>query len=120
MLTAIAADISQAAGRAGRTSRNTDSPPMMYEPVTQVTALFRRNNLPQLPLHFGRFFYIVYKTDQIDKPYTMGIRDDRRFPEDVTHNKIRAFPADSRKGQKLPEGVRHLIVIFCVKNFHTG
>ena len=54
---------------------------MFYKSVAEIIALFRRDDLPESHLHFFLLLDPVHKTDPVRQADTVGISDDRRFPE---------------------------------------
>src|SRR5699024_5369061 len=46
----------------------TDLSSMENEPVTEVAAFFRRNNLPERHLHFFRFFDVIHQANAVAQP----------------------------------------------------
>ena len=109
----------QAADPAPGTTGDTDRPAVMDEAVAEVAALFGRNNLPQLPLHFARLMDIIHKSDQIAQTDTMSIGDNGGLSEHIPHNQVCAFPPDSGKGQYFLKGIRNISVIPVAQYFHT-
>ena len=77
--------------------RGTDRAPVIHEPVAEIIALLRRNQLPEYHLHFLWFFDPVHKPNAVHQADTVGIGDDRRLSKDVPHLQIGALSADSRK-----------------------
>ena len=110
----------QAADPASGTAGDTDRPAVMDEAVAEVAALFGRNNLPQLPLHFARLMDIIHKSDQIAQTDTMSIGDNSGFSEHIPHNQVCAFPPDSGEGEYFLKTVRNISPIPVAQYFHAG
>ena len=55
----------EAADVALRASRHTHRAAVIDEPVAEIIALLRRNDLPKLPLHLGRLLDIIDEADQV-------------------------------------------------------
>ena len=49
----------------------------------------------------------------------MSIRHDGRLSKDISHDQVRTFSSDSRQGQKLLKGRRHMTVVLFLQNLHT-
>ena len=75
----------------------TDRAPVIHEPVAEIIALLRWNQLPECHLHFLWFPDPVYKPDAVHQADTVRICDDCRLSKDIPHHQIGAFSADSRK-----------------------
>ena len=50
----------------------------------------------------------------------MGIRNDRGFSENVSHDQIRALPADTRQRKELLESSRNFSSVLIPEHPHTG
>ena len=120
IILAISANILQTTLRASGPARHAHRPPMQNEAVAQIIPLFRRHDLPKLPLYFGRFLNAVHKADQIAQTDAVSIRDNGRLAEYIAHDQIGALSAYTRKSQLLIEGFRDIIIVLLMQDFHAG
>ena len=116
----MAADVAQAAGGALGASGDADGAAMVYKAVTEVIALFRRDDLPEFALYLCRLFDVVDEADQVAETDAVGVGDDGRLAEDIAHDKVCALAADAGQGQELFEGLRHMVVVLLVQDAHAG
>lgn len=77
--------------------RCTDVSSVIYQPVAEITAFFRRDDLPKFHLYFLRFLDSIYQTDPVTESDAMRIRNNRRFAEHIPHDQVRAL--SSHPGQ---------------------
>ena len=110
----------QAADPASGTAGDTDRRAVMDEAVAEVASLFRRDDLPQLPLHFDRLTEAIHKSDQVAQTDTMSIGNNRGFSENIPHDQLCAFSPDSWEGQYFLKGVRNISPIPVAQYFHAG
>ena len=75
---------------------STDLPSMIDEPMTEITALFRRYQFPQRHLHLLRIFDTIYKSHPVHQSNAMGIRNNGGFVKYISHNQIGTLSADTR------------------------
>ena len=66
--------------------------------VTEIASFFWGDQLPKCHFYFFRFLDLVYEPHAIYDTDTMGIRDDGRFSEYISHDQIGAFSAHARQG----------------------
>ena len=89
----------------------TDLPAMMDQPMAEVVPFLWRDDLPQRHLHLFRLLYAVHQTDPVHQADTMGIRYDRRLPEHIPHDQVRALAPHPRELKELVELIRYLSAI---------
>ena len=92
---AMFTDVFQATYCAIRTPGNADSSPVINEAVTKAVPFFRWNDLPKLFFHLGRFFYVVYKPNEVAEPDTVSICHNSRLPKYIPKDKIGALSSNS-------------------------
>ena len=92
-------DVLKAALCAVWTAGDAHCPSVVHESVAESVTFLRRNDLPQLFFHLGRFLDVINKTDQVAEPDAVSIRDDRRLAIDIAQHKIGTLSAYSRKLQ---------------------
>src|SRR5699024_1053328 len=93
---------------------------MINQPMAEVTALLRRNDLPESHFHFFRLLDPVYQPDPVYQTDTMGIRNNRRLSEHISHDQIGAFSSNNRQFQQSIEIIRYLSLILIPDDLHTG
>ena len=76
---------------------STDLPSMIDEPMTEITALFRGDDLPELHLDFFRILYAVNQSHPVRQTNAMRIRHDSWLSEYLAHDQICALSPDARK-----------------------
>ena len=99
--------------------RCTDVSSVIYQPVAEITAFFRRNDLPQFLFDFCRFLNAVHQADAVAQPDAVGVSHDGRLAEHIPHNQVGAFAADSRKFQQFIKIIRDFSIIFITEHAHT-
>ena len=70
---------------------------MIDEPMTEITALFRRNDIPELHLDFLRILCSVDQSHPVRQTNAMRIRHDSWLSEHIAHDQICALAPDTRK-----------------------
>ena len=70
---------------------------MFHEAVAEIISFLRRNDLPERHLNFFRVLDPVHETNPVCQADAVGIGDDRRFSEDITHDEVRALSSDARE-----------------------
>ena len=114
------ADIRQTAFLAMRLRpRRTYVSSMVDKTVAEITALLRRNNLPERHLNLLRFLYIIYKADSVDQTDAMSIRHNSRLSEYISHDQIGALPSHSRQLQKRIKIIRYFSIVFVSQDLHA-
>ena len=93
---------------------------MINETVAETASFFRGNDFPECHLHLFRILYIIYKADAVCKPDTVGVSDDGRFPEYVSHNQIGTFTPYTGKLQQSLEILRDSGTKLIPKHFHAS
>ena len=92
--------------------RCTDVSSVIYQPVAEITAFFRRDDLPKFHLYFLRFLDSIYQTDPVTESDAMRIRNNRRFAEHIPHDQVGALAAHAGQCQQLFKGGGHFAVVF--------
>ena len=87
----------EAAALALRSARYAYGSPMQNKPVAKIVAFLRRYDLPQRSLYLCRIFDIIHQSNEIAEPYTVGVRDDSRLSEHISHHKVCALPTHARQ-----------------------
>ena len=100
--------------------RCTDVSSVIYQPMAEITAFFRRDDLPKFHLYFLRFLDSIYQTDPVTESDAMRIRNNRRFAEHIPHDQVRTLSSDSRKFQQFIKIIRNFSTIFITEYTHTG
>ena len=75
----------------------TDITSMINQTMAELISLFRWNDLPQSHFYLLRLFDPIYQPHPVHQADTMGIRYDRRFSKDVTHDQIGTFASYPRE-----------------------
>ena len=88
--------------------------------VAQITALFRRNDLPQGHLHFLRLLDAIHKANFVAQPDAMGVCYNGGLAEDIPHDKVGALAANAGQGKQLLKGGGDFTVVFVPQHLHTG
>ena len=57
---------------------------MVNKTMAEITAFFRRNDLPQSHLHLLRILDAVNQTDTVRQTDTVCVCHDRRFAKDIS------------------------------------
>ena len=99
--------------------RCTDVSSVIYQPVAEITAFFRWDDLPKFHLYFLRFLDSIYQTDPVTESDAMRIRNNRRFAEHIPHDQVRTLSSDSRKFQQFIKIIRDFSIIFITEHAHT-
>ena len=97
-----------------------DRPAVHHQTVAEVAALLGGNDLPQGHLHPAGVLDAVHQAHAVDQPDAVGVGDDGRLAEHISHNQVGALAAHSRQRQQGVEIVGHLAVVFIPQNPHTG
>ena len=77
--------------------RCTDVSSVIYQPVAEITAFFRRDDLPKFHLYFLRFLDSVHQAHPVGQADAVGVGHDRRFSKDIPHNEVRTLSSHTRK-----------------------
>ena len=75
----------------------TNGASMIYQPMAEITAFFRRNDLPKFHLYFLWFLDSVHQTHAVYQSNAMGIGHDRRFPIHIPHDEISTLSSYTRQ-----------------------
>ena len=76
------------------TSRAAVLPAKQNQPVTEITAFFRRKNFFQGEFYFIRRIF-RHQSQTVTNPDTMGIGYDGRLMIDIPHNQAGSFPTNT-------------------------
>ena len=93
---------------------------MVYHPVAEITAFFRRNDLPQFLFDFCRFLNAVHQADAVAQPDAVGVSHDGRLAEHIPHNQVGAFAAHTGQAQQRVKVAGHFAAVFIPQLAHTG
>ena len=100
--------------------RCTDVSSVIYQPVAEITAFFRWDDLPKFHLYFLRFLDSIYQTDPVTESDAMRIRNNRRFAEHIPHDQVGALAAHAGQGKQRVEIIRYMAVVPVAQHPHTG
>ena len=98
----------------------TDLPAVINETVAEIASFFRGNDFPECHLYLFRILYVIHKTDAICEADTVGVSDDGRFLEYISHNQIGTFSPYAGKLQQSLEVLRDFGTILVPKHFHAS
>ena len=93
---------------------------MVNKTVAETAPLFRRHQFPELHLYFFRLLDAIHNTDSVYQTNTMRVGHNGRFSEDVSHNQVCTFSADTREFQQGVKIVRNLSAVLVSQDLHTG
>ena len=120
IILAISANILQTTLRTSGPSSHADRPAVQNKPMAQIISLFRRHDLPELPLYFGGLLDAVHQADQVAQTDAVSIRDNGRFAEHISHDQIRALSAHTGESQQFIEGFRDIVIVLLMQDLHAG
>ena len=88
--------------------------------MTESIPFLGRYDLPKCHLNLPGVFRPFHPPDPVRQTDAMGIRNDRGFSENVSHDQIRALPADTRERKELLESPGDFSSVLIPEHPHAG
>ena len=91
---------------------------MVYQAVTEVISLFRRNDFPQCHFNFLRILDSIHKANPVGETNAVCISDNSWFTEYIAHDQIGTFASYAREGEKSVKVTWNIVMVFFMQDFH--
>ena len=93
---------------------------MIDQPVAEIAAFLRRDQLPQCHLHLLRILDAVHQSHAVYQTDTVSVRHNSRLMKDVTHDQVGTLSAHARQCQQRIKILRYFSAVFFPQDLHAG